>query len=349
MRSGWLRFVLWPGILGLSLFLLIVVSVTVGGTEIAARTVWGIILHRIPEVGAWLSSGGDPSAEAIILEIRFPRTLLAALVGASLAVAGVVYQAILRNPLADPYILGVSSGAALGAVLAILTGWGSSLFGNWILPVYAFVFACIALLFVLRLARAGARTDTRTIVLSGVVVQAFFGALLTFALSMSAEQLQRIQFWLMGGGFSLRGWEHVGVLVPFLVIGLLITGWFSRELNLFFLGERYAGHLGVAVGRIRLLLLVTASLITGAAVSVSGTIGFVGLVIPHVMRMLFGPDHRLLVPVSALAGAMFLVGSDMLSRVVLAPRELPVGVITAFVGAPFFGWLLRKNIRSRGG
>lgn len=345
--DGWLRFVLWPGILGLFLFFLMVASVTVGGTEIDARNVWGIILQRLGIGG--ISSAGDPASETIIMEIRFPRTLLAALVGASLAVAGAVYQAILRNPLADPYILGVSSGAALGAVLAILTGWGTSYFGNWTLPIYAFVFACIALLIVLRLARAGSRTDMGTIILSGVVVQAFFGALLTFAISLSNEQLQRIQFWLMGGGFSLRGWDHVGVLVPFLAIGLLVIVWHSRELNLFFLGERHAGHLGVSVGRMRVLLLVTASLVTGAAVSVSGTIGFVGLVIPHVMRMLFGPDHRLLVPVSALAGAMFLVGSDMLSRVVLAPREFPVGVITAFVGAPFFGWLLRKNSGSQGG
>lgn len=344
-RKGRFRFLLWPGLLGLSLFLLIVVSVTVGGTEIAVRTVWGIILHHFLGIDTGMWSGADAAAEAIIWEIRFPRTLLAALVGASLAVAGAVYQAILRNPLADPYILGVSSGAALGAVLAILTGWGSSRFGAWSSPIFAFVFACIALLFVLRLARAGSRTDMGTIVLSGVVVQAFFGALLTFAISLSSEQLQRIQFWLMGGGFSLRSWEHVGVLIPFLVLGLAMIWWFSRELNLFFLGDRYAGHLGVPVGRMRVLLLVTASLITGAAVSVSGTIGFVGLVIPHIMRMLVGPDHRLLIPVSALAGAMFLVGSDMLSRVLLAPRELPVGVITAFVGAPFFGWLLRKKSR----
>ncbi|SFF71511.1 iron complex transport system permease protein [Planifilum fulgidum] len=343
--DGWLRFVLWPGILGLSLFLLIGASVAVGGTEIDVRTVFGIILERMGIGGL---SSGDPASEAIVMEIRFPRTLLAALVGASLAVAGAVYQAILRNPLADPYILGVSSGASLGAVLAILTGWGASWFGHWTLPVYAFVFACIALLFVLRLARAGSRTDTKTIVLSGVVVQAFFGALLTFAISLSHEQLQRIQFWLMGGGFSLRGWDHVEAIVPFFAVGLLVIGWHSRELNLFFLGERHAAHLGVSVGRMRVLLLVTASLVAGAAVSVSGTIGFVGLVVPHVMRMLFGPDHRLLLPVSALAGAMFLVGSDMLARVLLAPRELPVGVITAFVGAPFFGWLLRKSSASQG-
>src|SRR5690606_15358434 len=197
--NGWFRLLLWTGLLGLSLFLLVVVSVTVGGTEIGARTVWEIILHRMG-IGSW--NGGDAAAVAIIWEIRFPRTLLAALVGASLAVAGAVYQAILRNPLADPYILGVSSGASLGAVLAILTGWGASWFGHWTLPVYAFVFACIALLFVLRLARAGSRTDTKTIVLSGVVVQAFFGALLTFAISLSHEQLQRIQLWLLRGGFS---------------------------------------------------------------------------------------------------------------------------------------------------
>jgi len=229
------------GILGLSLFLLIGASVAVG----ERRSMPGRSLGS--SWSGWVSGGlssGDPASEAIVMEIRFPRTLLAALVGASLAVAGAVYQAILRNPLADPYILGVSSGASLGAVLAILTGWGASWFGHWTLPVYAFVFACIALLFVLRLARAGSRTDTKTIVLSGVVVQAFFGALLTFAISLSHEQLQRIQFWLMGGGFSLRGWDHVEAIVPFFAVGLLVIGWHSRELNLFFLGERHAAHRG---------------------------------------------------------------------------------------------------------
>jgi iron complex transport system permease protein len=335
------------GLAGL-LTLTVAVAVSVGSTPIPLADVWRILGRALPGVGSMIQPPGDPSVETIVRSIRLPRVLLSVLVGASLAMAGVVYQALLRNPLADPYILGVSSGAALGAVVALLTGWGAAWLGGWNVPAFAFISAMVALLAVLLLARVGSQMRPETLILSGVVVQAFFGAVLTFCIALSEEQLQQIQSWLMGS-FALREWEHVAVVLPFLAIGTVVCWWFSRELNLFALGDRAAGHLGVSVGMVRGLLLVTASLITAAAVSVSGTIGFVGLVVPHMMRILCGPDHRWLIPLSLLAGGVFLTGADLLARVVLAPRELPIGVVTAFVGAPYFAWLLRNHLRSRRG
>lgn len=335
---------LW--ISGLLSILLITVgaAVSIGSVDVPFTDVWRIIACRL--LGVSWGDAPHVAVEAIVWQIRLPRTLLAAMVGASLATAGVVFQGLLRNPLADPYILGVSSGAALGAVIAIVTGWGTLLLGSWALPALAFAFACLSLMMVLRLSRIDSEMAMGTLILSGVVVQAFLGAILTFVISLSSEQLREVHYWLMGS-LSLRDWAHTGIIFPFLAVGFPLMWACSRELNLFSLGARSASHLGVPVEKLRLFLLVIASLVTAAAVSVSGTIGFVGLIVPHMMRMLSGPDHRLLLPVSALAGAIFLVWADTLARVVLEPRELPIGVITAFVGAPFFAWLLRKHRRSK--
>lgn len=335
---------LWLGGLFVLLLLTIGGAVSIGSVDIPFVEVWRIIAQHLLGSHEWLGAAPDGVLEAIVWQIRLPRTLLAAMVGASLASAGVVFQGLLRNPLADPYILGVSSGAALGAVLAIATGWGTFLFGAWSLPGFAFLFASLSLFIVLRLARIENKMATGTLILSGVVVQAFLGAVLTFVISLSPEQLLEIHYWLMGS-LSLRDWSHTGIVFPFLALGFPLMWACSRELNLLVLGDRPAGHLGVPVEKVRLFLLVIASLVTAGAVSVSGTIGFVGLVIPHIMRMLTGPDHRLLLPVSALTGAIFLVWSDTAARVVMEPRELPIGVITAFVGAPFFAFLLRKQRR----
>lgn len=335
---------LWLGGLFVLLLLTIGGAVSIGSVDIPFVEVWRIIAQHLLGSHEWLGAAPDGVLEAIVWQIRLPRTLLAAMVGASLASAGVVFQGILRNPLADPYILGVSSGAALGAVIAIVTGWGTLLFGGWSLPGFAFLFASLSLFIVLRLARIENQMSTGTLILSGVVVQAFLGAVLTFVISLSPEQLLEIHYWLMGS-LALRDWSHAGIVLPFLVLGFPLMWACSRELNLFALGDRSAGHLGVPVEKVRFFLLVIASLITAGAVSVSGTIGFVGLVIPHIMRMLTGPDHRLLLPVSALTGAVFLVWADTIARVVMEPRELPIGVITAFVGAPFFAFLLRKQRR----
>ncbi|SDC83999.1 iron complex transport system permease protein [Melghirimyces thermohalophilus] len=338
---NWLsRLTLWSGTLTTLLLFTMAAAICWGSTELGMADVGRVVASRFTGVSAV-----DPAVDAIIWQIRLPRVVLAAMVGAALAGAGVVFQGLLRNPLADPYILGVSSGAALGAALAIFTGMGTAVLGAWTVPAWAFILASAALFLVLGLAGKAMRTET--LILSGVVVQAFFGALLTFVIAVaSAEEMQRIQYWIMGS-VALREWHHATAILPFLVLGLGLVWLMSGSLNLFSLGERSAGHLGVSVRRTRTVLLLTATLMTAAAVAVSGTIGFVGLIIPHVMRRLTGPDHRVLLPVSALAGAMFLVAADTLARTVMEPRELPIGVVTALIGAPFFAWQLRRSLRHR--
>ncbi|MFD1434420.1 FecCD family ABC transporter permease [Kroppenstedtia eburnea] len=336
-RWGWLpRFVVWSLSLTLLLVLVMGAAVSWGSAELGWGDVWRTAGTKLTG-----SEPVDPATEAIIWQIRFPRVILAAVVGMALAGAGVVFQGLLRNPLADPYILGVSSGAALGAAIAIFTGAGAAWLGGWTVPVWAFLLAAVALFLVLGLAGRG--LNRSTLILSGVVIQAFFGAMLTFLIGISsAEELQRIQFWIMGS-VAAREWHHIYVVLPFLIPGLTLIWLMARQLNLFSLGERSAAHLGVPVRRIRMVLLLSATLMTAAAVAVSGTIGFVGLIIPHIMRRIVGPDHRVLIPAAVLAGGLFLVGADTVARTVMEPRELPIGVVTALVGAPFFAWQLKRR------
>ncbi|MFC4076389.1 FecCD family ABC transporter permease [Salinithrix halophila] len=318
-------------------------AVSVGSADIRFTDVWRVVGFHLMGVGGSV----DPATDAIVWQLRLPRVLLAALVGAALAGSGAVFQGLLKNPLADPYILGVSSGAGLGAAIAIFTGWGVAWLGEWAVPVWAFLLGSCALVSVLQLARLGGAMRTDTLILAGVVVQAFFGAMLTYVIAMaSAVEIQRIQYWLMGS-VALREWKDALVVLPFLFGGMAVVWLLSKPLNLFALGERSAAHLGVSVERTRLLLLLAATLMTAAAVSVSGTIGFVGLIIPHIIRMMTGPDHRVLLPISALAGAVFLVWADTLARTVMDPRELPIGVITAMVGGPFFAWQLKRYALGR--
>jgi iron complex transport system permease protein len=345
-RIGKLPFLLSGGGWVLCLLFSVSFAVSVGSADVGGWTVWKVITVKLGLYGP--DPALDEATVAIVWELRLPRVLLSALVGAMLSVAGAVYQGVLRNTLADPYILGISSGSALGAVLFFLTGWGEAPFGVWALPFFAFVGACLAFMLVLRLARSRAAAAPESLILSGVVVQAFFAALLAFALSMVPSELQRIQFWMLGS-FTLRQWEHVAAATPFFLAGLSACWLLSRELNLFSLGDRPATHLGVRVGLMRILLLTAASLMTAAAVSVSGMIGFVGLVVPHAVRMLSGADYRVLLPLSALAGGVFLIWADVLCRVAMDPVELPIGVITALVGAPFFAVILRKHLRRFGG
>lgn len=336
-RWGWLpRFVVWSLSLTLLLVLVMGAAVSWGSAELGWGDVWRTAGTKLTG-----SEPVDPATEAIIWQIRLPRVILAAVVGMALAGAGVVFQGLLRNPLADPYILGVSSGAALGAAIAIFTGAGAAWLGGWTVPVWAFLLAAVALFLVLGLAGRG--LNRSTLILSGVVIQAFFGAMLTFLIGISsAEELQRIQFWIMGS-VAAREWHHIYVVLPFLIPGLTLIWLMARQLNLFSLGERSAAHLGVPVRRIRMVMLLSATLMTAAAVAVSGTIGFVGLIIPHIMRRIVGPDHRVLIPAAVLAGGLFLVGADTVARTVMEPRELPIGVVTALVGAPFFAWQLKRR------
>ncbi|CAN5334525.1 iron ABC transporter permease [soil metagenome] len=310
---------------------------------LAVALLLGVRVGSVPlslgDVVDALRGVGDATTVAIVRGLRLPRALQAAFAGAALATSGAVFQALLRNPLAEPYILGISGGAAVGAVAALVLGWSAT-----VLPLAAFVGALAAILLVFGVARAvGSSLDTLVLLLAGVVVGAFFNALILLALVFSdAATFRSALFWMMGS-FSGSSWGGVGLALLYLLPGLAILFALARPLDLLALGEDTAAFLGTPVERVKLLAYGTASLLVAAAVATSGIIGFVGLVVPHAVRLAWGSGHRFLLPASALLGAAFLVLTDALARTAAAPTEIPVGVVTAFVGVPFFLWLLRRR------
>jgi ABC-type Fe3+-siderophore transport system permease subunit len=335
-------------LLGLLLLAALVLGVSFGSTPIPLGTILKVLLN---------SSGlfhfarqWDPSIEVIVVQYRLPGVIGAALVGAALAVAGALFQAILRNPLADPFLIGTSSGAALGAAIAFILPV-DTLYGAFfpLTALFSFLGAIGTILFVYVLARVGGETPVVTLILAGVVVNAVLVAAQTVLLTMAPHSqiggVVALFNWL-SGGVSVVGWPPVLLVGALIVPGIALALGLSGMLDAFGLGEESAASLGLHVERYKLLVVGLASLITAAAVSISGLIGFVGLVTPHVMRLILGPRHRLLLPASAFGGAIFLVLADLLARVVLAPTVLPVGVFTALVGAPFFLFLLRNSKRA---
>lgn len=320
------------------LLLTVGIAIRMGAVPIPAGTVLRITFSRL-----WpgIAKGWPPSYEAIVLSVRWPRVVLGMLVGGALSLSGCVMQGLFRNPMASPYTLGLASGAAFGAALAIVLG-----LPGYALPAMAFLFAVSTVFLVWYL--AGGRREARmeTLLLSGLAVGAFFSALVSLMLYLAGEKMADIVFWLMGGLWA-SDWHDVLISSPLILGGMAGVLFFSRELDLLLLGDEQARALGVEAGRVKALLLALVSLVTAAAVCVSGVIGFVGLIVPHLMRVLLGPGHRLLLPASALAGAILLLGTDTLARSVIAPSELPVGIITAVLGAPFFLWLLRRRVARR--
>ncbi|MBA4396575.1 MAG: iron ABC transporter [Syntrophus sp. (in: bacteria)] len=321
----------------LAAFLIVlIVSLVTGPGDVSPL----FLAKRLFSVFQGAEAGLDPSEKSILLSIRLPRILFAGIVGAALSAAGVVFQAVLRNPLADPYILGISGGAAVGAIIGIIIGAGAVPFG---IAGLAFLGALLTIFTIFWV--AGSRTDRQanTLLLTGVIINAFFSAVIMFLISMSSsDRLHSVFFWLMGD-LSLAEKGEVLFTGLFLLAGFIVMIMHARSLNLLLTGEETAMQLGVDVEKTKKILLVTASMTTAAAVSVSGTIGFVGLIIPHLLRLTLGPDHRLLLPAAVLFGASFLAAADTLARSVLAPVELPVGVVTALCGAPFFIYLLYRR------
>lgn len=282
----------------------------------------------------------------VLLYIRLPRVILAAAVGASLGTAGAVFQGLFRNPMADPYVLGVSSGAALGAILAILTGGSLYFAGFTAVPLFAFAGGTLSITLVYYLARVGKAVPVMTLLLAGIAVSAFLSAMVSLLTYFSGEQLHQVVFWMMGG-LGGASWPKVLAMLPYVLIGFLIIYYHARELNILLLGEETARQLGVETERVKKIVMTGASLLVAAAVSMSGIIGFVGLIVPHFIRLAAGPDHRFLLPASALLGASMLIAADTVARTIIAPTELPVGIITAMVGAPVFIYLLKKRKKLR--
>jgi iron complex transport system permease protein len=281
----------------------------------------------------------DQTTWMILFKIRLPRILLAGLVGFTLSLGGVVFQALLRNPLAEPFILGISSGAAVGAIIGIVFGLGFS-FG---VPLISFVGALCTILLVMGISSRHGGLESSTLLLTGVIINAFFTAVIMFFIATTSDsRLHSMLFWLYGD-LSQSKYIHLSISLPFILIVSGILYIFSRHLNLIVGGEDAALQMGVEVEMLKWISFLGISLITGIVVSFSGVIGFVGLIVPHLMRMMLGPDHRLLIPATALGGAIFLIAADTVARMIISPSELPVGVITAFLGAPFFIYLLKTR------
>lgn len=325
----------------------IVVSLSIGSASMSLVEVWRILLYKLPGFQVWIEPTWSEAAEQIVLEVRMSRVILAALVGAAFGVAGTAFQGVLRNPLADPYTLGVASGSSVGAAAVILFGLQTAI-GIWTVPMVAFFTGVGTLAIVLMLARTEGKIHNHTLLLSGVVMQAFFGALVSFMVASSNKLANELIFWLMGS-LSMRGWEYSWVLIPYLAVGTIVLLGYGHTLNLLALGERQASYLGVHVQRSKLIVLLVSTLLTAAAVSVAGVVGFVGLVVPHLIRLALGPDYRLMMPLSALMGAIYVLWADTIARMLLSPQEIPLGVVTAIIGAPFFAYLLkRQKVRARG-
>ncbi|MFG3111992.1 FecCD family ABC transporter permease [Streptomyces tendae] len=325
------------------LLVLVPVAAGTGAYPIPVGDVLGSLLHRTGLGGTEL----DRVAESVLWNVRFPRIVLALLVGASLGCAGALMQGVFGNPLAEPGVIGVSSGAAVGAVAAI--AFGLNFLGTWTVSVFAFVSGLITVLVVYAMSRSGGRTEVVTLILTGIAVNAFAGALIgLFLFFADTAAVNQITFWQLGS-LAQATWPKVLAVLPCAALGLGLAPLYARRLDLLALGERPARHLGVDVERLRIVLVLVIALLTAAAVSVAGVIGFVGLVVPHLLRMVAGPGHRFLVPGSALLGALVLLAADLAARTVAEPAELPLGVLTALLGSPFFFWLLRRTRRRQGG
>ncbi|MGH6807558.1 MAG: FecCD family ABC transporter permease [Ensifer adhaerens] len=330
----------------------------------AAATFIGSIMTgaadaSLSNVVRWLLGANDVDQvlsvrdRIIILDIRLPRAVLGMLVGASLAVSGVVMQGLFRNPLADPGLVGVSSGASLGAVLLIVLGSSAigplfALFGFYALPVAAFIGGLVTTLLLYRIATRGGQTSVATLLLAGIALGALTGAFTGVLIFMADDkQLRDVTFWGLG---SLAGanWTKIAAAAPIILLSLAVTPFLSRGLNAITLGEAAAFHMGIPVQRMKNIAIVSVAAATGASVAVSGGIGFVGIVVPHLLRLVIGPDHRYLVPASALLGGTLLILADMIARTIASPAELPIGIVTAFIGAPFFLWILLRGRTNMG-
>lgn len=321
-----------PFLLTLStLIIMLILSLAIGSVFIPPSELWRVVT----------GVAANETFRTILLNIRLPRTVLIALVGAALAGSGATYQGLFRNPLADPYLIGVASGAGLGAIVAMSVKWPYTMLGLLAVPLAAFIASLLTVYLVYTFAHIGRTVPTTNLILAGVAVSSFATAITTFLMLHSSGEVRRALGWLLGG-VSLIGWDITLALIPYLAIGMTMLVLTGYALNLLQFGDDQAAQMGLNVRRAKFIIIVAASLVTAAAVSFAGIIGFVGLVVPHIVRIWWGVDYRRLIPLSILGGASVLLFADVLARIVLAPQELPVGIVTALAGAPFFLWVLRR-------
>ncbi|MGD6934160.1 MAG: FecCD family ABC transporter permease [Candidatus Bathyarchaeia archaeon] len=335
------RWQVWLFLLVLFLIIVILVSLNIGSSFISFENIFKIFFNKLTFSNPSYFQVSDVET-SLVLDVRLPRILCACLVGAALSIAGAVYQGLFRNPLADPYTIGASAGAALGATASIVLGISFTVLGISTLPIFAFIGCISAVLLVYVISKVGTKVPVQTLLLSGIAVSIFLSAVVSYLQYISPDKLHQSQFWLLGS-FSYTEWNDIWSVLLFIGGGAVAVYLYSRDLNLLALGEDEARHLGVDLERVKKILLVSSAFITAAAVSISGLIAFIGLIIPHLTRLMVGPDHRVLIPASMLMGSAFLILCDSAARVLVAPAELPVGIITALCGGPFFLYLMRRK------
>lgn len=330
-------------LLALALFAL-ALGIALGSVGVSLGDLMTVLSHKL--FGTALPEGFSAVTVSILWSIRFPRAVMAFLTGAALAASGTVMQSVLRNPLASSYTLGVSSGASLLAAIVIVTGFTLPVIGQYTLPLFGFLGGLGTVFLAMALSMRFSRSlENQTIILVGMVLSLFVNALLTLITALSADRLSQLIYWQMGS-FSGQSWQNAGLVLPILLISLLILTHYSREMDLMTFGEEQALSAGVDLRRVKFILIAISALLTGTAVSLAGVIGFVDLIAPHVVRRIFGSNHRVVVPMSALFGGAFMVLADLVSRTILSPQELPVGAVTALIGAPFFAYIYFHRERS---
>jgi iron complex transport system permease protein len=322
-----------------TLILALVFSIALGAVYIPPGTITHILANQLP--GVELTPTWPESASAIVLLVRLPHTMLIAITGAALAGSGAAYQGLFRNPLSDPYLIGVASGAGLGAIAAMALRGTGDLLGYYLIPVGAFIGALLTVLAVYTLAKVGRIVPLTSLILAGVAIGTFASALTSFIMLRSDDQIYRAISFLLGGS-TMTGWKPVLAVTPYMILGMGLLILSGHILNVLQFGEEQANQLGLPVERAKVFVIITASLTTAVAVAFSGVIGFVGLIVPHMIRILWGADYRQLIPLSILGGASILLLADILARILMAPQTLPVGIVTALAGTPFFLWILRR-------
>ncbi len=320
----------------------LIFSIALGAVFIPPGTILQIFADRLPWIN--IEPSWPNSSVAIIMAVRLPHTVLVAMTGAALASSGAAYQGLFRNPLSDPYLIGVASGAGLGAVVAMVINWPTELGGFYLIPIAAFVGAILTVLIVYNLARVNGLVPLTTLILAGVAVGAFASAITSYLMLTSDDQIYRAIAFLLGGS-PMAGWNPVLAALPYMAVGMGLLSISGHSLNVLQFGENEARQMGLNVDRAKIYIIVAASLTTAVAVAFSGVIGFIGLIVPHIVRLVWGPDYRRLIPISIFLGASSLLFADMLARILLAPSTLPVGIVTALAGAPFFLWILRRAKR----
>ena len=330
-------------ILLLILILIIIIAASIGTAKISIKGSGFIIASFIPGVNHFINVEDlNPQEIVIISQIRLPRIFLSIFVGIALASAGVIFQGLFRNPMADPFVIGVSAGAAFGATIGLVFITGVGLLGFSTTTIFALLGALATTFLVYSISNARGKVSVTTLLLSGIALSAMLSSMTSLIMIFRTNNMREIIFWIMGG-LTAASWYKFNILAPMVVVLIIISGFYMRDLNIISLGDERAAQLGVQTDKVKKILLIMASLIAALAVSVSGIIGFVGLITPHILRLIVGPDHKILYPTSAVAGGIILLMSDTLARTILMPREIPVGIITSIIGVPFFLYLLVKS------